>query len=190
MIKVTKARSPLAAVLIIIAVSVICHLIIVKTNRMPLNLSVGGLFKLSFVGFSALAHWCLYLSLLATFALTLRRGHTPLITGMAYRLQGTLSDEMIRYTRSVTIAWSLFFAAQLLTSISLFCFAPLTAWSVFVNLLDIPLVVTMFAVEYAVRLRVLRNPPRHSVRMVFDMVSDCMNRPPANTTPPTGLPRP
>lgn len=190
MIKVTKARSPLAAVLIIIAVSVLFHIVIVKTSSLPVSLSLGGLFKLSFVGFSALAHWCLYLSLLATFALTLRRGRTPLITGMAYRMQGTLSNEMIRYTRSVTIAWSIFFAAQLLTSVSLFCFAPLTVWSVFVNLLDIPLVVTMFAVEYAVRLCVLRNPPRHSFRMVFDLVSDCMNRPPENTTPPSGLPRP
>jgi len=189
MIRVTKARSPLAAVLMILAVSVLFHLVIVKTSRLP-NLSIGGLFKLSFIGLSALGHWGLYASLLATFALTLRRGHTPLITGMAYRLHGDLSVEMIRYTRAVTIAWSLFFTAQILTSIALFCFAPLTAWSIFVNLLDIPLVVTMFAMEYAVRLRVLRDPPRHSFRMVFDMVSDCMHRPPDNTTPPSGLPRP
>lgn len=190
MIRVTKARSPQAAVLMILAVSILFHIVIVKTGRLPLNLSVGGLFKLSFIGFSALAHWGLYASLLATFALTLRRGHTPLITGMAYRLHGTLSEEMIRYTRSVTIAWSLFFSAQLLTSIALFCFAPLTVWSVFVNLLDIPLVVTMFAVEYAVRLHVLRDPPRHSLKMMFDMISDCVHRPPAGSSPPSGLPRP
>lgn len=190
MIRVTKARSPLAAVVIIVVTSVLFHVVIVETRKLPLNFSIGGLFKLSFIGFSALGHWGLYASLLATFALTLRRGHTPLITGMAYRLHGSLSDEMIRYTRSVTVAWSLFFIAQLATSIALFCFAPLTVWSVFVNLLDIPLVVTMFAVEYAVRLRVLRHPPRHSFRMIFDMVSDCMHRPPAGSTPPSGLPRP
>ena len=190
MIKVSKARSPLAAVAIIIVTSVVFHVVIVETSKLPLNLSFGGLFKLSFIGFSALAHWGLYASLLTTFALTLRRGHTPLITSMAYRLHGTLSDEMIRYTRWVTVAWALFFTAQLVTSISLFCFASLTAWSVFVNLLDIPLVVTMFAAEYAVRLRVLRNPPRHSFKMMFDMISDCMHQPPAGSNPPSELPRP
>lgn len=190
MTKVTKARSPLAAVVIIVVTSVLFHVVIVETSKLPLNFSIGGLFKLSFIGFSAFAHWGLYASLLTTFALTLRRGHTPLITTMAHRLHGPLSEEMIRYTRRVTVAWTLFFAGQLLTSVLLFCFAPLTAWSVFVNLLDIPLVVTMFAAEYAVRLRVLRHPPRHSFRMMFDMVSDCMHRPPAAARPPTGLERP
>ncbi|HEX3984213.1 MAG TPA: hypothetical protein VHX12_11005 [Acidisoma sp.] len=190
MIRATTARSPLAAVLIIIAISTLFHIVIVKTSSLPLSFSIGGLFKLGFIGFSAFAHWGLYASLLATFALTLRRGHMPLITAMAYKLHGSLTDEMIRYTRWVTVAWALFFTAQLLTSISLFCFASLTAWSVFVNLLDIPLVVTMFAAEYAVRLRVLRHPPRHSFRMMFDMVSDCMHRPPAGSNPPSGLPNP
>jgi hypothetical protein len=190
MIRVTKARSPLAPVIAIVMISVLFHIVIVETSRVPLNFSIGGLFKLSFIGFSALGHWGLYTSLFATFLLTLRRGHTPLITAMAYRLHGTLTDEMIRYTRWVTVAWTLFFAAQLLTSISLFCFAPLTAWSVFVNLLDVPLVVVMFASEYACRLRVLRHPPRHSLTMIFEMVSDCMQRPAARSSPPSGLPGP
>jgi len=189
MVRVTKARSPLAAVVIIIVTSLLFHVVIVETRKLPLNFSLGGLFKLSFIGFSALGHWGLYASLLTTFALTLRRGHTPLITAMAYRLHGTLSEEMIRYTRAVTIAWSLFFIAQLATSVLLFCFAPLTVWSIFVNLFDIPLVVTMFTAEYAVRLRVLRHPPRHSFRMIFDMVSDCMHRPSASSDPRPGLPR-
>jgi uncharacterized membrane protein len=186
----TKIRSPLAAVAAIAAISVLFHAVIVETSKLPLNFSVGGLFKFSFIGVSALAHWSLYASLLATFGLTLRRGHTPLISVMAYRLQGTLSEEMIRYTRGVTIAWTLFFAAQLLTSIALFCFAPLTVWSVFVNLLDIPLVVTMFAAEYALRLRLLRHPPRHSLAMIFEMIRNCMHEPPASSSPPSGLPPP
>jgi uncharacterized membrane protein len=188
MARVTKARSPLAAVTVIIALSVLFHIVIVETSRLPVNFSIGGLFKLSFIGFSALAHWGLYASLLVAFALTLRRGHTPLITAMAYRMDGPLTDEMIRYTRGVTVAWTLFFAAQLLTSISLFCFAPLTAWSVFVNLLDVPLVVIMFASEYACRLRVLRNPPRHSLAKIFEMVRDCMHRPAGPSSPSSGSP--
>ncbi len=190
MIKATKTRPPLAAAVAIIVVPVLFHVVIVETNKLPLNFSIGGMFKLSFIGVAALAHWSLYASLLATFGLTLRRGHTPLITVMACRLHGTLTDEMVRYTRGVTIAWTLFFTAQLLTSIGLFCFAPLTAWSFFVNLLDIPLVVTMFAAEYAVRLRVLKHPPRHSVAMILEMVQDCMHKAPAGSSPPPGLPPP
>jgi uncharacterized membrane protein len=190
MIAPAKIRSPLAAGLMIIAVPVLFHIVIVETNKLPLALSAGSLFKVSVIGCSALGHWSIYASLLATFALTLRSGQVPLITAMAYRLHGALSDEMISYTRGVTIAWALFFAAQLLTSIVLFCFAPLTAWSVFVNLLDIPLVVTMFAAEYAVRLRVLRHPPRHSLAMIVEMVRDCMHQSPASPSPPSGLPPP
>jgi hypothetical protein len=188
MTPVAKARPPLVPLLGILGVSVLFHIVIVETAGLPAALSIAGVLKLGVIGFSALGYWALYTSLLVTFGLTLRRGHTPLITGMAHRLHDTLSDEMIRYTRGVTIAWCVFFAVQLLTSIGLFCFAPITAWSVFVNLLDFPLVVTMFAAEYACRLRLLRDPPRHSLAMIVEMVSNCMRQPPAGSSPPGGLP--
>ncbi len=176
-----RARSPFGAILLIALVPLLFHAAIMVTRRFPFALTAGGLFKVGFVTAAALMHWVLYASLLASFALTLRRGHTPLITAMAYRLHGAdIPAELIVYTRRVTIAWSLFFAAQLSTSIILFCFAPLTAWSFFVNILDIPLVVAMYAAEYAVRIRVLRDPPRHSFATIFEMVSDCAkSRPPA-----------
>jgi uncharacterized membrane protein len=41
-----------------------------------------------------------------------------------------------------------------------------------VNILDIPLVATMFAAEYAVRLRVLRDPPRHSFAAIMGMIAE------------------
>lgn len=189
MIGATKARSPLMAVLMIAAVPLLFHLVILTTRQTPIGLSLLGVFKLSFVTVSAVAHWSLYSSLLATFALTLRRGRTPLITTMASRLHGPLTEEMIRYTRQVTIAWSVFFMAQLVTSVSLFCFAPLTAWSFFVNVLDIPLVASMFAGEYAVRRCVLRNPPRHSLSMIVRMVSQCMHEGSATAAPPREAPR-
>ncbi|HTQ71732.1 MAG TPA: hypothetical protein VMH92_09600 [Acidocella sp.] len=185
MIAATRARSPFGAVLLIALVPLLFHGAIMATSRFPLALTAGGLFKASFVTAAALMHWVLYASLLASFALTLRRGQTPLITAMARQMQGPdIPAELAAYTRRVTIAWSLFFAAQLATSILLFCFAPLTAWSFFVNILDIPLVVAMFAAEYAVRLRVLRDPPRHSLATIFEMVSECMkSRPPAAPCP-------
>src|ERR1700757_2248134 len=105
------SRSPLWAFLAIAVIPVLSHLIILATRHIPLglHLSPGGLFKLGFVTVSALTHWGIYASLLAGFALTLRPGHEPLITGMARRLDG-LDAELAAYTRKVTIAWSLFFA--------------------------------------------------------------------------------
>ncbi len=130
------------------------------------------LFKVGFVTASALMHWVIYSSLLVTFALTLRPGREPLITAIARKMHGAIPDEMVVYTRRVTIAWCCFFAAQLSTSIALFLFAPLVVWSFFVNILDIPLVITMFAAEYAVRLRCLRNPPRLSLALIVNMIAD------------------
>lgn len=172
-----RAGSPFRAVLLILLVPLLFHAVIVATSHVGFSLTAGGLFKISFVTASALMHWVMYASLLASFALTLRRGRTPLITAMAYKLHGAaIPGELAVYTRRVTIAWSCFFAAQLFTSVLLFCFAPLTVWSFFVNVLDIPLVVAMYAAEYAVRIRVLRDPPRHSFSTIFEMVSECAKR--------------
>ncbi len=168
------ARSPLWALLPIIIVPVFFHVMILALRHVRLSLHPGipGMFKLGFVTISALTHWSIYTSLLACFALTLRPGHEPLITTMARRMNGEPSGELARYTRRVTIAWSLFFATQLCLSVLLFCFAPLTVWSFFVNILDIPLVAMMFAAEYAVRLRCLNDPPRHSFAMIFEMMTE------------------
>lgn len=164
-----RARLPLLALL---ALPVLSHLAIVETSQIHMALvpRFGPLFKLSFVTVSALSHWAIYVTLFLTFALTLRKNHEPLICAMARRLHGPLTPELARYTRRVTIAWSCFFLAQLLTSILLFAFAPLVVWSFFVNILDIPLVAAMFAAEYAVRLRILRDPPRHSFAAIMSMI--------------------
>jgi hypothetical protein len=138
-------------------------------HRMP---GLGTLFKFGFVTASALTHWGIYTSLLVTFALTLRSGHEPLITTMARKMHGNIEDEMVVYTGRVTIAWCCFFAVQLITSITLFCAAPLVVWSFFVNVLDVPLVIAMFSAEYMLRLRCLRNPPRHSLSVILKMITD------------------
>jgi uncharacterized membrane protein len=170
------ARTPLSAVMALGIVPVLFHLAIVGTSHTPLafTLSFGGLFKLGFVTASAVTHWGIYSSLLLTFGLTLRPGHEPLITAMARKLHGDIPDELVRYTRYVTIAWCCFFMTQLTISITLFCFAPLVVWSSFVNIFDIPLVATMFFAEYLFRLRYLENPPRHSLSMILNMVAGSM----------------
>lgn len=86
------------------------------------------------------------------FVRTLRAGRQPLITKLALHVHGQLPDDMIRYTRRVTVAWCAFFAAMAVASVLLFLLAPLPVWSVFNNLLNLPLVVAMYLGEYAWRL--------------------------------------
>ena len=168
------SRAPLLAISALAIVPLLFHLVIYETRHFPLGLAptLPGLAKIGVVAVAALSYWAIYSSLLVTFALTLRRGHEPLITALARRMHGELSGEMVRYTGRVTQAWCCFFAFQLLVSLGLFWFTPLTIWSFFVNILDIPMVAAMFSAEYFCRLRILRNPPRHSFAAILSMIAD------------------
>jgi uncharacterized membrane protein len=170
----TAARSRFAAVAALALVPLLFHLFIAETSRVHFAsfLSFGALFRMSVVTVSALTHWAIYGGLLATFGSTLRPGRDALITAMARRMHGAISDELAVYTRRVTWAWCGFFAVQLTTSVLLFAFAPLVVWSFFVNVLDIPLVATMFGAEYVCRFHCLSDPPRHSLAAIFDMIVD------------------
>ena len=98
------------------------------------------------------------MALAAMFAITLRRGREPLITRLARTARnGDMPPSVIRYTRAITAAWALFFIAVAAVSTLLFVTRSLDAWSAFVNLAMWPLVAAMFAVEYAIRRRVLRD---------------------------------
>jgi uncharacterized membrane protein len=99
-----------------------------------------------------LPYVALYLTLLWLFARTLLPGRQPLITFLATHVHGAIPPEVERYTRRVTWAWCLFFAAMTLTSTLLFLFAPLALWSAFNSLLNLPLLVAMYLGEYAWRL--------------------------------------
>ncbi len=62
----------------------------------------------------------------------------------------------------MTKAWCIFFAGQIAMSATLFLFAPHAVWSLFVNVLDAPMVLLMFIGEYAVRRVRLRHRPHGS----------------------------
>jgi uncharacterized membrane protein len=96
-----------------------------------------------------------YSLMAASFGLSLRRHETALCTQLADKVHGPLSVREIRYTRQVTAAWTIFFLAITLVTIALFATAPLRVWSLFANFFAVPLMVLMFAAEYAVRRRVL-----------------------------------
>lgn len=81
-----------------------------------------------------------------------------LITRMARRIFAhELSDRKVRYTRGVTLAWTVFFFVNALVSTLLFIWAPPAIWSIHANLLTGPLIGLMFLVEHIWRLCVL--PP-------------------------------
>lgn len=174
MAAVAAGGARMLAVAGLVLVPIAFHFIIVATGHLSAapGLSIAFLFRFSFVTVSAITHWAIYAGLLTAFAVTLRPKREALLTTTARKMHGTLSEEVTVYTRQATFAWCLFFAAQLTVSLTLFLFAPLIVWSFFVNVLDIPLVATMFAAEYAFRIRWLRNPPRQSLSAIVSMVAD------------------
>lgn len=95
------------------------------------------------------------------FGATLARGRQPLCSRLAEGVRGVLTPEVSRYTRQVTLAWTLFFVTVSALSCLLFVLAPLTVWSIFANFLTLPLVVLMFAVEYRIRLAKLPDERRY-----------------------------
>jgi len=101
-------------------------------------------------------HVVAYLLLLWLFGRTLRGGREPLVTRIARHVHGSLPADIDLYTRRVTWAWCIYFALMGTASVVLFAVAPLWVWSWFANVLNIPAILLMFAVEYAYR--VLRFP--------------------------------
>jgi uncharacterized membrane protein len=100
---------------------------------------------------SAIPHAVAYLSLLTVFAASLLPGRKPIITVLAEASRGALPPALLVYTRRVTWAWCLFCAGQLGVSLLLLLFAPVTLWSAFVNLCNLPLLAAMFCGEFVWR---------------------------------------
>lgn len=93
-----------------------------------------------------------HLALGLAFARTLGPARGPaLITRLAARIHGPLPPAIERYTRQVTIGWTVYFFAMGLASVILFVTAPLETWSVLANLVTLPLIIAGFLVEYLLR---------------------------------------
>ena len=119
---------------------------------------------------SAVPHALIYLALLGVFVASLMPGREAIITILARNVRGVLPPPVVLYTRRVTLAWCCFFTAQLLGSALLFLFAPLAAWSLFVNILNLPLVIAMFTAEYIYRQWRHAHEPPDRFSDVFRMV--------------------
>ncbi|WP_235879268.1 hypothetical protein [Burkholderia sp. USMB20] len=98
-----------------------------------------------------LEHASFNLAMALLFGRTLAAGQVPLCTRFATLIHGTITPAVARYTRHITLAWTLFFVAIAAVSTLLFATAPIVAWSTFANYLSLPLVAVMFAAEHACR---------------------------------------
>jgi uncharacterized membrane protein len=128
--------------------------------------------SLGVLAVSGLTHAAANLLLLWVFARTLRAGGESLVTRLARRVHGSLTPEMAAFTRRVTVAWCVFFAGQVAVSALLLALAPLQAWSAFINLINLPLIVLMFAGEYLYRAIRYPNHPRASIARVLRAYAD------------------
>ncbi len=93
----------------------------------------------------------------------LRQRPSPYARASRGSLHGELPPEVARYTRQVTLAWTVFFLALAGLSCALFLGGFVAAWSVLANFLTLPLVTAMFVVEYAVRSRMIKDWRRGSI---------------------------
>jgi uncharacterized membrane protein len=95
------------------------------------------------------------LALAILFGRTLAAGQEPLVARFARIVHGTIPPEVERYSRRVTIAWTVFFGTLFTLSCVLYLGGWIAAWSSLANIATPVLVCTMFLVEYAVRVRAL-----------------------------------
>ncbi|MBT9463849.1 MAG: hypothetical protein IV113_07460 [Hydrogenophaga sp.] len=115
-----------------------------------------------------LQHLGIHVALGVLFGKSLLGPGDALITRLARRIfDHELSDRKVRYTRNVTLAWTLFFFINALVSTLLFIWAPAAIWSVHANLLTGPLVGAMFVIEHLWRMCVL---PPHERPGIADIV--------------------
>jgi uncharacterized membrane protein len=147
---VTRARNKLLWSFILVAAGMAIY-VLAHQERWGLAAAYG------------IPHAAIYLSLLWFFGQTLWHGKEPLVTRLARRVHGTLPSELAAYTRRVTVAWCVFFATQVIISALLFNFASLNNWSLFINVLNFPLLALMFIGEYVYRAIRHREFPRASI---------------------------
>lgn len=146
-----------------------------RESRLGLVLFLAGLAVVAFLAWiwptlRNPASWLYFLQHIAIngvlgllFGRTLIGARRPLCTTLAGLVHERVSPMLAGYTRRVTVAWTSFFALTVALSALLFFLAPIEAWSVFANLLTLPLVAAMFIVENAVGRHVL--PPEDHVQV-------------------------
>ena len=133
-------------------------------------------------------HVAIHLFLAFTFGSTLRHGAQPLIGRLAALVHERLTPAMARYTRKVTIAWTVYFCAMAALSLAIHALAPFATWALFANLLTPLALLAMFAGEYLLRYRLHPEFERASVNDMIRAYAHSRRTVPA--TPPAAPPLP
>ena len=136
----TRSRGPVLFVAIALAVIAALHLD-------ELAQHVSALWFIQHAGAHAL--------LAIVFGRTLLPGEIPLATRIAHAVLPSMPPEVVRYSRGVTVAWTIYFIAMTALSVLLYFGASTATWSAFATFVSGPLVAVMFALEFALRRRVL-----------------------------------
>jgi len=119
-----------------------------------------------------LQHGAIHVALAWTFGMTLRRGETPFISGLAEglhtRLGQPFTPALALYTRGVTALWAGYFGAMALVSAALYALAPWPWWSLYCTVFTPLSAAALFVAEYLWRYH--RHPefPRVTMRAAFD----------------------
>jgi uncharacterized membrane protein len=113
------------------------------TYRVELSRHVAALWLLQHVGGHAV--------LAIVFGRTLLPGEQPLATRVARAVLPSMPAEVVRYTRGVTLAWTIYFVTMAVLSLALYLGVGAEAWSTFATLVSGPLVALMFVLEFALR---------------------------------------
>lgn len=100
-------------------------------------------------------HLAVHLLLAGVFLASLRPAAEPVATRIARAVLPAVSPAVAAYSRRVTAAWAIYFVAVALASALIYALAPAARWSAFAALTSGPLVALLFALEFAVRRRVL-----------------------------------
>lgn len=127
--------------------------------------------RIGLLAVNGLSHASLNMFLLWLFGRTLLPGREPLISQISRRINGELKPEVVDYTRRVTIAWCIYFVLQVAISLLLYLFTPLAAWSFFINVLNLPLLILMFVAEKAYRTMRFPNHPKTSIMKAIEVYS-------------------
>jgi uncharacterized membrane protein len=132
-------------------------------------IATGNYGRIGLLAVNGLSSASLNLFLLWLFGRTLLRGSEPLISQISRHINGKLDPEVAGYTRNVTIAWCIFFALQVIISLLLYVYAPISAWSFFINVLNLPLLIAMFVGEKAYRTLRFPDHPKTSILKVIEV---------------------
>ncbi len=132
-------------------------------GALPVYLVLGEHERIGLIAVTGISHASFNLFMMWFFGHTLFGGREPLITRIARLMHGELDAGIASYTRNVTVAWSAYFALQVIVSAALYGLASITAWSFFINVLNLPLLALMFIGEYLYRIAAHPAHPRASI---------------------------